>query len=223
MLSPNIQLQPRRYGPEDDHSNAAHMGVIPRAVSYIFSEIEHDPSVVEARIKCSFLEIYKEKLRDLLSPSNKDLRIRLQPSGETWVTNLTGLFCLLLCPFTLPINTPPPFLVLFASPFFCWGRVWKCVGATWYPHAYSNRINQTDTGVNNLFDVLHLIGVATGYRTRAHTSMNATSSRSHMLMTMTVALRVSTLPLSLCVFAALHTNNRWTTGRLEWVKCILQI
>lgn len=49
--------------------------------------------------------------------------------------------------------------------------------------------NLTETHVSSLLDVLHLISVASDYRTRAETSMNATSSRSHMLMSLTLAVR----------------------------------
>eukprot|EP01084_Bolivina_argentea_P287385 493131_1 len=78
------------FGPEDDHSHPQKMGIIPRSVSYIFSEIEEDPDIIEARIKVSFVEIYKEKLRDLLNPSSKKaLSIRLQPNDETRIANVT--------------------------------------------------------------------------------------------------------------------------------------
>ncbi len=41
------------------------MGIIPRSTSYIFSEIEDDPHIIAAKVKASFAETYKEKLRDL--------------------------------------------------------------------------------------------------------------------------------------------------------------
>merc|ERR1719334_345525 len=92
---------------------------------------------MEARIKVSFVEIYKEKLRDLLNPSASDkLTVRMQQNGETRISNVT------------------------------------------------------ETYVLSLLDVLQLMEVASGYRTKAETSMNHSSSRSHMLMTLTVALRV---------------------------------
>lgn len=47
------------FGPENDPSNPKSMGLIPRAISYIFAEIENDNSVKEARISVSFVEIYK--------------------------------------------------------------------------------------------------------------------------------------------------------------------
>ncbi|ETO21068.1 kinesin family member 3 [Reticulomyxa filosa] len=79
-------------GPEDDPSNAVQMGLIPRCISYIFSEIEEASSVVDAKYKVSFLEIYKERLKDLLDPSQTDLKIRLLPNGDTRVAGLTGTY-----------------------------------------------------------------------------------------------------------------------------------
>ena len=125
------------FGPEGDSENPQSMGIIPRSISYIFTEIEEDEEIMEARIKVSFAEIYKEKLRDLLHPSSKKkLSVRLQQNGETRISNLTQAHVL------------------------------------------------------TLLDVLQLIEVANSNRTKAETSMNHSSSRSHMLMTVTVELRL---------------------------------
>lgn len=64
-------------------------GIIPRACSHIFSFIRNSPDGVEFSIKCSFLEIYKEVIRDLLSPKGYNLKIRETPSRGTWVDGLT--------------------------------------------------------------------------------------------------------------------------------------
>lgn len=56
-------------------------GIIPRACSQLFSHIEQDNSGTEFTIKCSFLEIYKETLRDLLDPkSATKLKVRWGPT-----------------------------------------------------------------------------------------------------------------------------------------------
>mmetsp|Transcript_52228 Transcript_52228/g.86420 ORF Transcript_52228/g.86420 Transcript_52228/m.86420 type:complete len:908 (+) Transcript_52228:109-2832(+) len=124
-------------GPEGQNGDPQHMGIIPRSVSYIFAEIEQDEEIMEARIKVSFVEIYKEKLRDLLNPSSKkNLAVRLGENGQSRISNVT------------------------------------------------------ETYVLTLLDVLQLMEVANSYRTKAETSMNHSSSRSHMLMQLTVALRV---------------------------------
>ena len=68
-------------------------GIIPRACSQLFSHIEQDTSGTEYTIKCSFLEIYKEALHDLLDPkSATKLKIRETPSRGVWVEGLTEAF-----------------------------------------------------------------------------------------------------------------------------------
>ena len=114
------------------------MGIIPRSISYIFTEIEQNEHIIEAQIKVSFVEIYKEKLNDLLNPtSTKQLKIRLNKQNETEIAHLT------------------------------------------------------QSHVVSLLDVLKLIDIATNHRTSAETEMNATSSRSHMVMILTLQIKVS--------------------------------
>lgn len=68
-------------------------GIIPRACSQLFSHIEQDNSGTEFTIKCSFLEIYRETLRDLLDPkSTTKLKIRETPTKGVWVEGLTEAF-----------------------------------------------------------------------------------------------------------------------------------
>lgn len=43
-------------------------GIIPRALHALFSKLEADES--EASVKCSFIELYNEELRDLISPDD---------------------------------------------------------------------------------------------------------------------------------------------------------
>jgi hypothetical protein len=70
-------------------------GVIPRAVSAIFDMINQNPgggggshrtssySNRDFTVKVNFIEIYKEELKDLLDPSDKDLQIRDDESGNS--------------------------------------------------------------------------------------------------------------------------------------------
>lgn len=68
-------------------------GIIPRACAQLFSHIEQDTSGTEYTIKCSFLEIYKETLRDLLDPKSlTKLKIRETPARGVWVEGLTEAF-----------------------------------------------------------------------------------------------------------------------------------
>jgi len=64
--------------------NKDQKGIIPRCCDLVFETINKSENVVEADMKCSFLEIYREHIRDLLSDNNDfnpDLRIRQSPQG----------------------------------------------------------------------------------------------------------------------------------------------
>lgn len=62
-------------------------GIIPRACKLLFSYENRD--VVEKTIKCSFLEIYKENLKDLFRKDNNELKIRQTPAFEIYVQGLS--------------------------------------------------------------------------------------------------------------------------------------
>ncbi|CAI4210701.1 unnamed protein product [Parascedosporium putredinis] len=49
----------------DDEANR---GVIPRIVDQIFASIMSSPSTIEYTVRVSYMEIYMEKIRDLLAP-----------------------------------------------------------------------------------------------------------------------------------------------------------
>jgi kinesin family member 5 len=51
-------------------------GLLPRSVEAIFERISSSPNYLEFRIKVSMIEIYMEKIRDLLDPAKTDLKIR---------------------------------------------------------------------------------------------------------------------------------------------------
>ena len=50
-------------------------GIIPRMMDKIFDLILNSPEELEFTVKCSFLEIYKEKINDLLDCKNKIIKI----------------------------------------------------------------------------------------------------------------------------------------------------
>ena len=62
------------FGPSIEEEELC--GIIPRACKHIFDYIQNDTTGIEFTIKCSFLEIYKEDVKDLLNPSKQKLRIR---------------------------------------------------------------------------------------------------------------------------------------------------
>lgn len=71
-----------------------HPGIVPRMVRDLFERIEakktEDPKL-EFLITVSFLEIYKEQIKDLLNPSDKKLRIRQDSKLGTFVQDLATI------------------------------------------------------------------------------------------------------------------------------------
>jgi kinesin family protein 5 len=51
-------------------------GIIPRICNSIYEKIGTAESHIEYDVKVSFVEIYREKIRDLLNPSKDNLQIR---------------------------------------------------------------------------------------------------------------------------------------------------
>lgn len=66
-------------------------GIIPRTCSELFERIKNtsDPNVTY-RVEVSYIEIYNEKVRDLLNPNNKgNLKVREHPSLGPYVEDLS--------------------------------------------------------------------------------------------------------------------------------------
>ncbi|KAK2957689.1 putative Kinesin heavy chain [Blattamonas nauphoetae] len=64
-------------------------GIIPRSSIHIFNHIENDKEETEFTVVCSFLEIYMEKICDLLDVKKKDLPVRESPKQGIYVEGLT--------------------------------------------------------------------------------------------------------------------------------------
>merc|ERR1712194_931506 len=90
---------------EDDETS----GVIPRIIRDLFQSMSEAPTSLECIVRCSYVEIYLEKVFDLLDPSSRSLTIvdgstllPLQQQLLTDDTNATGIST----SFTpVPINT----------------------------------------------------------------------------------------------------------------------
>ena len=119
-----------------------HMGIIPMSVGYIFASLNDSDNEKLANkrghvVKAAFLEIYNDKLYDLVDPS-KTPKMKFDTKKQMDV--IDGI---------------------------------------------------TDTQVNNLTEMLQLIAKATANRTVSATNMNATSSRSHLILRLTVSISMN--------------------------------
>ena len=79
MLGPNITDESER-------------GMIPRMVSHIFEEIANAPKEMEFQVKVSMVEIYMEKVHDLLNPSAQNLKIREERGKGVYIENVTEIY-----------------------------------------------------------------------------------------------------------------------------------
>lgn len=70
-------------------------GLIPLTCSQLFDDIDQkmsDDSHLKISVEVSYIEIYNEKVRDLLNPKNKgNLKVREHPSLGPYVEDLSKL------------------------------------------------------------------------------------------------------------------------------------
>ncbi|KAI9334261.1 P-loop containing nucleoside triphosphate hydrolase protein [Obelidium mucronatum] len=67
-------------------------GLTPRLVETIFSTIFNAPATMEFTVKVSFMEIYMEKIRDLLNPANDNLPVHEEKGKGVYVKGLLEVF-----------------------------------------------------------------------------------------------------------------------------------
>ena len=84
-----------KHEDEDDESEKTDKGIIPLTCSELFSRVEQkkaaDPHI-NFTVEVSYIEIYNEKVRDLLNPKNTgNLRVREHPSLGPYVEDLSKL------------------------------------------------------------------------------------------------------------------------------------
>lgn len=73
---------------DDDSSR----GIIPRIVEQIFASILRSPGNIEYTVRVSYMEIYMEKIRDLLRPQNDNLPIHEDKSRGVYVKELMEIY-----------------------------------------------------------------------------------------------------------------------------------
>ncbi|KAL9087207.1 MAG: hypothetical protein Q9159_003774 [Coniocarpon cinnabarinum] len=67
-------------------------GVIPRIVEQVFASIAASPMNIEYTVKVSYMEIYMEKIRDLLDPINDNLPVHEEKSRGVYVKGLLEIY-----------------------------------------------------------------------------------------------------------------------------------
>ncbi|PRP86919.1 hypothetical protein PROFUN_03667 [Planoprotostelium fungivorum] len=64
-------------------------GIIPRMTNTIFDGVQKADSAIEFLVKASYVEIYMEKIRDLLDPNKNSLQVREEKTKGIWVEGAT--------------------------------------------------------------------------------------------------------------------------------------
>jgi hypothetical protein len=71
------------------------LGIIPRAIARVFEDVDERQEQISITVKASFLEIYNEEIKDLLTPGGRaaegrqSIMIRESPDGSISVNGLT--------------------------------------------------------------------------------------------------------------------------------------
>ena len=67
-------------------------GIIPRMVRTVFNRIETASEAIEFSVKVSMVEIYMEKIRDLIDPSKENLRIHEEKGKGVYMQDVEEIF-----------------------------------------------------------------------------------------------------------------------------------
>lgn len=75
-----------------DIDNEVTKGIIPRIVEQIFASILASPGNIEYTVRVSYMEIYMERIRDLLNPANDNLPVHEEKSRGVYVKGLLEIY-----------------------------------------------------------------------------------------------------------------------------------
>jgi kinesin family protein 5 len=82
------------YGDNENGSfnlESSRTGIVPRATTYLFDLLTErvTNSKKTYSVKCSFIELYNDQVRDLLDASRRNLKVRETPSAGVWIEDVT--------------------------------------------------------------------------------------------------------------------------------------
>jgi len=75
-----------------DIDNEVSKGIIPRIVEQIFASILASPGNIEYTVRVSYMEIYMERIRDLLAPQNDNLPVHEEKARGVYVKGLLEIY-----------------------------------------------------------------------------------------------------------------------------------
>eukprot|EP00928_Gymnodinium_smaydae_P099569 TRINITY_DN9540_c0_g1_i1.p1 TRINITY_DN9540_c0_g1~~TRINITY_DN9540_c0_g1_i1.p1 ORF type:complete len:710 (+),score=198.58 TRINITY_DN9540_c0_g1_i1:253-2382(+) len=75
-----------------DIEDKVHQGVIPRMVWSIFDGIYNADEQIEFLVKVSIVEIYNERIRDLLNPAKQNMKVHEDPQRGVFIGDLTETY-----------------------------------------------------------------------------------------------------------------------------------
>lgn len=67
-------------------------GVIPRIIEQIFASILQSPATIEYTVRVSYMEIYMERIRDLMAPQNDNLPVHEEKNRGVYVKGLLEIY-----------------------------------------------------------------------------------------------------------------------------------
>ncbi|KAI1499669.1 P-loop containing nucleoside triphosphate hydrolase protein [Biscogniauxia marginata] len=67
-------------------------GITPRIIEQIFSSIMSSPATIEYTVRVSYMEIYMERIRDLLAPQNDNLPVHEEKNRGVYVKGLLEIY-----------------------------------------------------------------------------------------------------------------------------------
>lgn len=72
-----------------DIENIEMQGIVPRMVRTIFTKIENSNESIEFEVKVSMVEIYMEKIRDLLDTTKQNMQIKQDKVRGIFIGDVT--------------------------------------------------------------------------------------------------------------------------------------